>query len=221
MRIIPAVLALLACSLPALALAQDQSTEDKLREALRQSIVQLRQLQDSQAQLQADRDSAMRQRDALQQEVTQLQARIAAQPPKPPPDQLAALRDQVSQLMAALDAAKRDNGALASSNQKWQAAYRQAAGIAQAKDAEARQLGQDVQKLQKAHDADYDANKKLAALAGDILHLYRTVGFRRLLLGSYEPLLGFDEVKLENLVQDYEDKIYDLRIFPPKPLPTP
>lgn len=215
---IPLLGAVLAWSGPAL--AQDQTTEDKLREALRQTTVQLRQLQDTQAQLQADRDSAVRQRDAFQQQVTELQSKAQPQQAKVAPDQLKALQDQMQQLNAALDAAKRDNAALAASIAKWQAGYNQAAEIARAKDAEARQLTQNVQKLQKAHDTDYATNQKLAQVATDILHLYQTQSFRQLLWKSYEPLLGLWEVKLENLVQDYDDKIYNLRIYPPKPEPT-
>ncbi len=220
MRTFPTLLLLLLAARPAL--AQDQTTEDKLREALRRSTVDLRALQDSQAQLQADRDSATKQRDALQQQVADLQAKLAAQPQPgapgapPGPDQAAGLQDALRQAQAALDAARRDNAALSASNAKWQAAYQQAAGIAREKDAEAKQLAANLQTATKADQASYDANQKLALLAKDILHLYRTQSFRRLLLGSYEPVLGFKEVELENLVQDYDDRIYDLRIFKAK-----
>ena len=58
-------------------------------------------------------------------------------------------------------------------------------------------------------------NQKLAGLAGDILHLYETQSFRSILLKSYEPILGFDRVKLENLIQSYDDKIADRQIPAP------
>ena len=61
-------------------------------------------------------------------------------------------------------------------------------------------------------------------MANDILHLYQTQGFRSLLLGSYEPLLGLKKVELENLVQHYEDRIEDQRLQPGlsvKPVGTP
>ncbi|MFI4982729.1 MAG: hypothetical protein ACHQIO_20450, partial [Nevskiales bacterium] len=61
------------------------------------------------------------------------------------------------------------------------------------------------------------ANGKLIAVANDILHLYHAQGFRALLLESYEPLLGFKKVELENMVQDYEDKIDDQRQQPGAP----
>ena len=49
-------------------------------------------------------------------------------------------------------------------------------------------------------------------MAQDILHLYQTRGFRALVLGSYEPVLGLRKVELENTVQDYEDKIHDQHV---------
>lgn len=210
MRTLLAVLLLLPLARPAL--AQDQSVEDKLREALRRETVDLRALQDSQAQLQADRDSAVKQRDLLQQQASDLAAKLAqaqaalAAAPKIDPKALQALQDQIA-------AARRANAALAASNAKWQAAYQQAAAIARARDADAKRLAAGLAAAQKVDDADHATNGKLAQLTSDILHLYRTQSFRQLLWKSYEPLLGLYEVKLENTVQEYEDKIYDLRIF--------
>jgi len=66
------------------------------------------------------------------------------------------------------------------------------------------------------------ANQKLFAAAEDILHLYETQSFRGILLKSYEPILGLDKVKLENIIQGYDDKIYDQQVAPPEPgAPSP
>ena len=197
------------------ALAQDQTVEDKLREALRRSTVDLRALQDNQAQLQADRDAATKQRDALQQQLDAANAKLAATPAAPeakPVD-----KDELKKLSDMLDAARRDIATLTASNAKWQAAYREAAALAQAKDAEARKLAGELKAERSVTAADLDANRKLAGVGNDILHLYRTQGFRRILLGSYEPLLGLQKVELDNIVQDYEDRIYNLRLFQAKP----
>jgi len=51
-------------------------------------------------------------------------------------------------------------------------------------------------------------------VASDILHRYRTPKFRAIIAGSWEPLLGFKQVELENLVQDNEDCILDQRYHP-------
>jgi multidrug resistance efflux pump len=212
-RLSPTAL-LLAAFLSLPAAAQEQSVEDKLRDVLRQTIVQLRALQDSQGQLQADRDSAVKQRDQLQQQVADLQAKLAQAPaakPTPPPDQ-----EELHRAQAALAAARREVAALQASNVKWQAAYRQAAALAQQRDADAKRLAAGLQAARKVNDADHETNGKLASLAADILHLYRNHDFRNLLFESYEPLLGLKQVQLENLVQDYEDRIYGLRLFTQK-----
>jgi hypothetical protein len=206
MRSFAALVLLLLAAHPAA--AQDASTEDKLREALRRSTVDLRALQDSQAQLQADRDGAIKQRDLLQQQVTDLTAKLADALAKPKIDPAV-----VKQLQDQLAAAAQQNAALAASNAKWQAAYQQAAALARQRDADAKRLAAGLQAAAKVNDADHADNQKLAALASDILHLYRTQNFRQLLWKSYEPLLGLYEVKLENTVQYYEDKIYNLRLF--------
>ena len=68
---------------------------------------------------------------------------------------------------------------------------------------------------QRAHAAEENLqacrakNARLVALGEEILHLYETRSFRSLLLQSYEPLLGLKRVELENLVQDYDDKLRD------------
>ena len=207
---LPILAVLAALAVPGAALAQSE-VEDRLREVLRQTVVQLRALQDSQAQLQADRDSAAKQRDLLQQQVADLTAKLAQPAKSPAPD-----RSALDALQQQLTAARAQAAALAASNAKWQAAYRQAAAIAQARDADAKRLAGGLQAARQENEADHAANASLASLAGDILHLYRRHDFRNLLQQSYEPLLGFKEVQLENLVQGYEDRIYDLRLFAQK-----
>ena len=108
--------------------AQDSTGEARLREALRQTTIQLRALQDSQAALAAQLDQAKRERDALKQ---QLDAAKSA--PSAPDPQVAQLRDAVTAL-------QQQNAALQQGLQKWQAAYQQAADLARSKDAESRRL---------------------------------------------------------------------------------
>jgi len=54
-----------------------------------------------------------------------------------------------------------------------------------------------------------EKNGRLISLGEEILHLYETQDFRSLLVASYEPLLGLKRVELENLVQDYDDRLRD------------
>jgi chromosome segregation ATPase len=186
--------------------AQDSTGEARLRDALRQTTIQLRALQDNQAALNAQVDQLKQERDALQQQLA-----AAKNAPHPPDAELQQLRDAVAAL-------QQQNAALQTGLQKWQAGYQQAADLARAKDAESRRLGGDLQQQTAKLGVCTATNGKLIAVAYDILHLYRTQGFRALLLESYEPLLGLKKVELENLVQGYEDKIEDQRLQPDAPM---
>jgi chromosome segregation ATPase len=202
-----------ACLLVALgaggAHAQD-SAADRLRDALRKSTVELRALQDQQGALQAELDQTKQQRDALQKQVEELQAHPAA-PPAPEAPKVS--EDELNQLRTALKEAQAQNAALQAGLSKWQSAYNEAAGVARAKDAEAQARGREARATDQKLGFCKTANTRLIGVANDILHLYRTQDFRSLLIGSYEPLLGLKKVELENVVQDYEDKIADGRYY--------
>ena len=198
-----ATTALVLLLLPTAAIADDET--DHLRDALRHVTIDLRAAQDAQTTLQASLDQANKQNALLQQQVAALNAKAAATPAAPvappvPPAELGQLRAQVA-------AARSQNAALRGGLAKWQGAYQQAATIARQKDLESRNLS-GAGKAQSQQLATCRAeNAKLTGVANDILHLYRSQSFRSVLVGSYEPLIGFDQVKLENIVQDYEDKI--------------
>ena len=211
LRALPAFFAA-ALLWPACASAQqDNSVEGRLREALRRTTVELRALQDGQAGLQAKLDQATQQRDQLQKQVDALNAKLA-QPPPPDPE-LPKLREQI-------DALQQQNAALQAALQKVQRAYQDAAALARTKSAEANDLGQKLQLSEAKLKIATTANGKLISEANDILHLYRTQDFRSLLLGSYEPLLGFKRVELENMVQDYEDHILAQKYYGNAALPN-
>ena len=194
--------------------AQEQGVEERLRETLRRTMVELRSLQDSQTALQAKLEEAQKQRDQAQQAVQELTAKLAAAQaaapaaavPAVPPEELKRLNDQIERMKA-------ENASLRAGLARWQGAYQQAAQLAQAKDAQARDLDGKLKANSAMLGIAMSKNSQLIAIANDILHLYSTRSFRSLLLGSYEPLLGFKKVELENMVQDYEDKIRAQRYY--------
>jgi len=207
-RILPAA-ALLAASLicgASGALAQQGSPEDRLREALRRTTVELRALQDAQGTLQASLDAATKQRDDLKQQLEAAQAKLdaATAAPPPPAEDLQALKDQI-------EALKKENGGLQAGIARWQSAYQEAAGVARTRDADAKKLAGDLKVSEQTIGIVKDENARLVATAQDILHLYRTQDFHSILMWSYEPAVGLKQVELQNLVQDYEDKIYNLK----------
>jgi hypothetical protein len=96
------------------AASAQSSQEDRLREALRKTVVDLRAAQDSQAGLQAALDQAQKERDTLKQQVATLTEEVAQRPvaapaavaptPAPPPPPA---EDQ--QMRAAIEGLKRQN----------------------------------------------------------------------------------------------------------------
>jgi predicted nucleic acid-binding Zn-ribbon protein len=194
--------------------AQDASVDAQLRDVVRKMTVDLHAARDNQAALQAQLDQMQKQRDALQLQVTELNAKQAQQPAAPPPAQQAKSDADGRQLRDTIDALKKQNAALQAGLTHWQSAYQDAATIARTKDAESRQLGATSKSATEKLGICEAKNTKLIGVANEILHLYRSQDFKSVLLGSYEPLLGYKQVELENIVQDNEDKIRAQRYYP-------
>jgi septal ring factor EnvC (AmiA/AmiB activator) len=188
-----AALILLLIASPAMA---QESVEDRMRDALRQSVTEMRAAQDQAAQAQADLQKAQADKAALQAQLDAANARLAAAPAIKPAE-LEALKAQVRQ-------AQQEGAGLQQTNAQLQASLQSATAAAQAKD---RTDEATIKATRTALDACKSANGQLINVSEDVLHLYESQSFRSLLLKSYEPLLGLWKVKLENIVQTYDDKI--------------
>jgi hypothetical protein len=185
---------------PIIAHAQDAATEDKLRNLLRQTTEQLRAAQDNAATVQAQLDAITKQRDALQAQLAQPQAPAA--PAGPSPEQRAAIQQAQAQARAAQTQAAAESANTA----RWQKAYTEAAAIARAKDQSDRRNAAGLNQASAQLTICKQDNARLIDLSGEILHLYETPQWNQLLVANHDRLLGFARVKLQNLVQDYEDK---------------
>ncbi len=185
----------------------DETNEDRLRDALRQAVTQMRAAQDQAAQAAADAQRAQSAQAAVQVQLDAANAKLAAQPAIPPAD--------LQRMKDALAAAQAQNAALQAGLAKWQAAYNTAAELARAKDEESQRAGAGLKADIKALDTCKAENAKLIDTAETILHLYQTQDFRSILLRSYEPFIGTAKVTLENTVQAYDDAIHDQAYVPP------
>lgn len=203
---------ILGLLLPLAAHAQDTTTEDKLRDALRHSTVDLRALQDTQAQLQADRDAAVKQHDTLQAQLTEAQAKLAAQskvPEAPPVDQ-----DAMKKLTFQIDAQRHQIGGLQTANGQLQGQLGVSQAALVAKTGEAKQLDMQLHAARDRDATEHSVNARLVNVSTGILHLYETQDFRAVLVKSYEPLIGLWMVRRDNIVQDWDDKIAAETIYP-------
>jgi chromosome segregation ATPase len=189
--------------------AHAQSNEDRLRDALRQSVAQMRAAEDQAAQAQADLQKAQQDRTALQTQLDAATAKLAQAKPAAPPADLARLNE-------ALSASRQQAASLQAALVKYQTAYQGLAAQSQAQDRQGQMLSHGLQGQTQALETCKAENRELMKVGEDILHLYQTQDFRGLLIRSYEPLIGTAKVRLENLVQDYDDKIHNQEYVAPR-----
>jgi chromosome segregation ATPase len=187
--------------------AQD-TVESRLRELLRRTTADLRAAQDGQATLQSSLEGEKQNAAALRKQAEDLTARLDEAAKN------AVSEAEITRLQAKLSEADARQTALTTSLAQLREAYQKAVDFARARDAEAKAGTALAQENGRKLGICQTANERLETLANDILHLYQTRDFRAVLLGSYEPLLGFKKVELQNTIQDYEDKILDQRYRP-------
>ncbi len=202
--IIPFLSILTAMTLTASAADQD-AAEAKLREGLRNAMLQARSLQTE--------------RDTLQAEKTQLQAEMKAATERADAlqKQLAADKDAADKAIADLKEKVENQVAqiveLKATLDKWKAAHAEVTGIAQKKEGERAKLAQEKIELERVVADQRRKNLGMYQVGTEILNRYEKFGLGTALTAR-EPFTGLMRVKLENLVQDYGDKLADQRIKP-------
>jgi seryl-tRNA synthetase len=196
--------------------AADASIENRLRDQLRSTVTQLRELQDQQAMLQAQKSAAEQERDALKKKVGggAVSAKATAQ--------AAALRRSLASTREEADALKQTaaekDAELASLKQQLDQA--QAALHAQQSEDEA--LKATLASTSSTLEACKVKNVELIRLGHEILDRYKKVGIGTV-VGAKEPFTGLKRVQLQNIAQDYGDRLYSGRYdprrdkAPPKP----
>lgn len=201
-RHILALIVLASCAATGTALAQggDDPTA-RLRAALRQATVQVRQLEDQNALLQAKQAELERGRQAAEQKAAAAEKELKALRGKGSAD--------VTALQRAADAQK-DNVA------KWENAYKEAATTAKARDADAKNMQTALVGLRERARLAEEKNEKLYKLGQELLELYDKKSVLDV-VGSAEPVTKLKRVEYENVVQDYEDKLRESRVAHPEP----
>jgi septal ring factor EnvC (AmiA/AmiB activator) len=194
--------------------AADQTTtpEEKLRGMLRSTMLQLRESQNQLAALQTAKAESDKEKQALSDRLDALTKQSAddkATSTKTIADLNTKITDQNTQLGQYKDALE-----------KWQQGYKQAVELARTKEAQRAKLASQVIVLQRRAEDDERKNAELYHLGKEILNRYEKFGLGTALTAR-EPFVGVTRVKLENLVQDYSDKLTDQQIKPPAASPSP
>jgi hypothetical protein len=184
--------------------AHAQSMEDKLRGQLRLTIMQLRQLQDNQTQLQADKTTAEQQRDSAIAQVKALQAQLAT-------------AQGSSGALAAADRAlvqeKASHARDAQELSKYKASYEALVASARAIDAQRTALASTASEQDARLKACEAKNADLYRIGHEILDAYEHVGFGTI-FSSREPFAQKARVKYEQIGERYGDSLYGAKYNP-------
>jgi len=181
-------------SLPLLSAADNAGPEVKLREALRNTMLQLRTAETDRANLQATQAES-------DQKIKELTSKLDKQIKQTAEDKkdLDDLNSKITNQDAAYASLKAEYG-------KSQGELKQASELAKAKEEERAKLSGDIILLQR-HVAELQTkNMALFKLGNEILSRYEKFGLGTALTAR-EPFTGLTRTKLENLVQDYQDKL--------------
>ena len=197
------LLLLLLAPMPRHAAFADATTEAQLRAALQQATAQNAQLEDQLADLQASLAPNAAMINTLQAELQRL---------KQQGGQSSLSATVASTAQAAAE--KRQLAAEAAELGKTQAAYAQAAGAAQTAAAVNAQLTVQLA-AEKTKNNSCDAkNAALYALGNQILDAYAHKDDGLAAFANHEPFIGFARVKLQNIVQDDQDKLFENQVNP-------
>lgn len=200
MKAIRSVALCLLLLAPGISRAEDDA---KVKETLRALTLRLRAAETEQASLQAEKTRLEQDKKALAERTDLLTKEAASNK-----ETVATLTSRASEQEATINQ-------LRDSLAKWKAAYEQINTAAQKLKAERdKEAGENI--IAKRTVADRETkNRELYRLASEILTRYEKFGLGDA-LAAREPFTGVTRTKLENLVQDYSDKIADQRVRSPK-----
>lgn len=169
----------------------------RLKEALRTLTLRLRSAETERNNLLSDKAQLEQEKKTLTAKVDTLNKQAAAD------------KEQLDAVMAKMKELDDARESLA----KWKAAYEQLTTTAQKSEAERAKLASESVMLKRKVEDRERKNLELFKLANEILTRYEKFGLGEA-LAAKEPFARITRVKLENLVQDYQDKIADQRVKP-------
>jgi chromosome segregation ATPase len=199
--------------------AAQATTESRLRDALRNTMLQLRDAQGQVATLQASQAQSDQDNAALKAKVDSLNTQIDSLNKQIADDKVASdkqISDLKSQNTDLTGQIAKLNEALAA----WEKDDKQYIQLAKDKEAARAQLAIQVILMQRVIDDRETKNLALYGLGNEILTRYEKFSLGDA-LGAKEPFTGLTRVKLQELVQDYKDKISDQRVTPGQIPPAP
>ena len=197
------LLAILLSTTGLFAATEPVSPELRLRENLRATTLQLRTAQSDLATAQAAAADLATEKKSLGAELDQLKKQLVAD------------RGESDKGIAALRAAAAtqaaDLAATRAELEKTRAALAKVIAYARKTETERNELAARVATLETQTEDQIARNIALFKLGNEILDSYAKFGLGQAIIAR-EPFIGTSRVKLENLVQDYDDRLRAQRI---------
>jgi chromosome segregation ATPase len=176
-----------------------RADDARLKETLRNLTLRLRSSE-------TERNNLLSEKAQFDQEKKNLTARADALT-----KQAAADKEQIDTLTSKAGNQEKELLETKESLGKWKTAYEQLVATARKSEAERVKLaGESIVLKRKLEDRERK-NAELFKLGNEILTRYEKFGLGDA-LAAKEPFTGLARVKLENLVQDYQDKIADQKV---------
>lgn len=184
---------------------QANTPEARLRDALRNTMLQLRSVT-------TERDNLQAQNADLDSQKTQLAAQVATLAKQSAADKDASTKT-IGELKARLSDQEGTIAQLQKALQQWQDSQKKAVALGMATEAKRARLAEENIRLQRTVDEQRTKNLAMFQTGMEVLDRYQKFGLGEALTAK-EPFVGLTRTKFQTLVQDYSDKLEDQRIKP-------
>lgn len=189
--------------------------EMKLRETLRNTMLQLRNLQ-------GEKDTLQAQKDQAELEKKEVDAKLEKKT-RESDTALADAKNELTDVRARLEAQKVETERLSVSLEKWKKSHEEVTDLAAKREAARAKLNSEKIILERKVADQLRKNQEMYKIGSEVLVRYENFGLGTAITAR-EPFVGTTKVKLQNLVQDYGDKLAEQRIKPdarPDSTPAP
>jgi chromosome segregation ATPase len=195
------LLSLVLVSVVSLTAPKARAEAARLKETLRTLTLRLRSAE-------TERNNLLSEKAQFEQEKKTLTAKVDALT-----KQAATDKQQLDELTTKADAQEKALAQTRESLDKWKTAYEQIASGAKKIEAERAKFASQKFILQRKVEDRERKNLELFRIGNEILKRYEKFGLGEAITAK-EPFTGITRVKLENLVQGYEDALADNRVKP-------
>lgn len=181
----------------------------KMRETLRATMTQLQTAETDKAALQAELDALKADTEKKIKDLTKDLDSLR----KKSAEEKAATDKSINDLTSKVANTEQDLARTKDSLGKWKEAYAKAASIATKKESERAVLAGKVIVLERRVASNEAKNAEMFKIGNEILDRYKNFGLGTALTAR-EPFTGIMRVKLQNLMQSYEEKLVAQKIRP-------